>query len=257
VRQRDELVSLVALDDVSKSVLLADDSRLEILRGITLEVGAGDHVSIVGRSGSGKSTLLNILGMLDAPTSGSVAFEGREVRRMRSGRLDRLRGDNVGFVFQQFNLLPGRTAIDNVMMPLGHAKGRMFWNRRQIAADMLERVGLGHRVEQIADKLSGGEQQRVAIARALVRRPVLILADEPTGALDIDTGASVMSLLDEVATETDAALVTITHDLHVAARARRHYRLDAGRLETADLSRAFEASTLAASVPSAPPEVVV
>ncbi|MDQ0725905.1 ABC transporter ATP-binding protein [Microbacterium sp. W4I20] len=243
-------MSLVALEDVAKSVLLADDSRLEILRGVTLEVGAGDHVSIVGRSGSGKSTLLNILGMLDAPTSGSVAFEGKEVRRMRSGRLDRLRGDNVGFVFQQFNLLSGRTAIDNVMMPLGHAKGRMFWNRRQIAADMLERVGLGHRIDQIADRLSGGEQQRVAIARALVRRPVLILADEPTGALDIDTGASVMTLLDEVATETDAALVTITHDLHVAARARRHYRLDAGLLEPVDLSRAFEASTLAASVPA-------
>lgn len=245
-------MTLVVLEDVEKSVLLPDDSRLEILRGISLAVGAGDHVSIVGRSGSGKSTLLNILGMLDAPTSGSVSFEGREVRTMRSGRLDRVRGDNVGFVFQQFNLLPGRTALDNVMMPLGHAKGRLFWNRRQIAADMLERVGLGHRIEQIADRLSGGEQQRVAIARALVRKPVLILADEPTGALDIDTGASVMSLLDEVATETDAALVTITHDLHVAARARRHYRLDAGRLEEADLRRAFEASTLSAPVPAAP-----
>ncbi|MFT4260643.1 MAG: ABC transporter ATP-binding protein [Microbacterium sp.] len=243
-------MSLVRLDEVTKSVRLPDDSMLEILRGVSLEVGAGDHVSIVGRSGSGKSTLLNILGMLDAPTTGSVSFEGAEVRRMRSGRLDRLRGDNVGFVFQQFNLLPGRTALDNVMMPLGHAKGRLFWNRRQIAADMLERVGLGHRIEQIADRLSGGEQQRVAIARALVRRPVLILADEPTGALDIDTGAAVMALLDEVATETDAALVTITHDLHVAARARRHYRLDAGVLGTADLSRAFEASTLATSVPS-------
>jgi putative ABC transport system ATP-binding protein len=249
-------VTLVALEDVAKSVLLADDSRLEILKAVNLEVGAGDHVSIVGRSGSGKSTLLNILGMLDAPTSGSVSFEGREVRRMRSGRLDRLRGENVGFVFQQFNLLPGRTAVDNVMMPLGHAKGRMFWNRRQIAADMLERVGLGHRIDQIADRLSGGEQQRVAIARALVRQPVLILADEPTGALDLDTGASVMALLDEVATETDAALVTITHDLHVAARARRHYRLEAGILDTVDLSRAFEASTLAASVPVPEPASV-
>ena len=245
-------MSLVRLDDVTKSVTLADDSTLEILRGVSLEVGAGDHVSIVGRSGSGKSTLLNILGMLDAPTTGTVAFEGAEVRRMRSGRLDRLRGNNVGFVFQQFNLLPGRTALDNVMMPLGHARGRMFWNRRQIAADMLERVGLGHRIDQLADRLSGGEQQRVAIARALVRRPVLILADEPTGALDIDTGASVMSLLDEVATETEAALVTITHDLHVAARARRHYRLDAGLLAPADLTRAFEASTLAEPVPAGP-----
>ncbi|MFT4157051.1 MAG: ABC transporter ATP-binding protein [Microbacterium sp.] len=250
-------MSLVSLEGVTKSVRLADDTILEILRGVSLEVGAGDHVSIVGRSGSGKSTLLNILGMLDAPTTGTVAFDGIELRRMRSGRLDRLRGKSVGFVFQQFNLLPGRTALDNVMMPLGHASGRLFWNRKQIAADMLERVGLGHRVEQIADRLSGGEQQRVAIARALVRRPVLILADEPTGALDIDTGAAVMALLDEVATETDAALVTITHDLHVAARARRHYRLDAGHLEPADLTRAFAASTLensplAGSVPSGP-----
>lgn len=245
MRERNQLVTLVALEDVTKSVLLADDSRLEILRGITLEVSAGDHVSIVGRSGSGKSTLLNILGMLDAPTTGTVAFEGRPVHKMRSGRLDRVRGDNVGFVFQQFNLLAGRTALDNVMMPLGHAKGRLFWKRRAIATDMLERVGLGHRIDQIADRLSGGEQQRVAIARALVRQPVLILADEPTGALDIDTGASIMALLDEVATETDAALVTITHDLHVAARARRHYRLDAGHLAPTDLSRAFEASTLA------------
>ncbi|WP_307366758.1 ABC transporter ATP-binding protein [Microbacterium sp. W4I4] len=247
-------MSLVALQGVAKSVRLPDDSMLEILRDVDLEVSAGDHVSIVGRSGSGKSTLLNILGMLDTPSAGSVAFEGREVRKMRAGALDRLRGANVGFVFQQFNLLPGRTALDNVMMPLGHAKGRLFWKRRSIAADMLERVGLGHRVEQVADRLSGGEQQRVAIARALVRRPVLILADEPTGALDIDTGATVMALLDEVATETDAALVTITHDLHVAARARRHYRLDAGVLTPANLQRAFEASTLqdaslSASVP--------
>lgn len=240
--------------DVTKSVLLPDDTRLEILRGVSLEVDAGDHISIVGRSGSGKSTLLNLLGMLDTPTTGTVTFESRRARKLRGGRLDRMRGENVGFVFQQFNLLPGRTALDNVMMPLGHARGRQFWNRRKIASDMLERVGLGHRIEQIADRLSGGEQQRVAIARALVRRPVLILADEPTGALDIDTGGVVMSLLDEVATETGAALVTITHDLHVAARARQHYRLDAGLLAPTDLSRAFEASTLndtglAASVP--------
>ena len=238
-------MTLVSLEEVAKSVLLADDTRLEILRDVSLDVDAGDHVAIVGRSGSGKSTLLNILGMLDAPTAGSVSFDGVPVRKMSAGKLDRLRGTSVGFVFQQFNLLAGRTAIDNVMMPLGHAKGRLFWKRRDIATEMLERVGLGHRIDQIADRLSGGEQQRVAIARALVRRPRLILADEPTGALDIDTGASIMALLDEVATETDAALVTITHDLHVAARARRHYRLDAGQLAPVDLSRAFEASTLA------------
>lgn len=142
--------------------------------------------------------------------------------------------------------LRGRTARENVCVPLSYATGKPFWNRRSIAADMLERVGLGHRIDQSVDRLSGGEQQRVAIARALVRRPALILADEPTGALDIDTGAEVMSLLDEIATETEAALVTITHDLHVAARARTHYRLDHGVLSPVDLTAAFAAPTLGA-----------
>jgi putative ABC transport system ATP-binding protein len=252
-----ELVSLVRLDGVAKHVILPDDTRLDILRGIDLEIAAGDHVAIVGRSGSGKSTLLNLMGMLDAPSEGSVAFRGEPVRRMRKARLDRLRGRNVGFVFQQFNLLAGRTALENVMMPLGYARGRDFWTRRTAATRMLERVGLGHRVESTPEQLSGGEQQRVAIARALVRRPALILADEPTGALDVETGASVMSLLDEIASEADAALVTITHDLNVAARARRHYRLDAGVLTAFALdvpanAAAADASGLAASVDEGP-----
>ncbi|WP_054687116.1 ABC transporter ATP-binding protein [Microbacterium sp. No. 7] len=229
-----------------RHVVLPDESRLDILRGVDLDVAAGDHVAIVGRSGSGKSTLLNILGMLDEPSSGTVAFRGREVRRIRRGPLDRLRGREVGFVFQQFNLLAGRTATENVVMPLGYTKGRTFWQRARIARDMLERVGLGHRLDTPPERLSGGEQQRVAIARALVRRPALILADEPTGALDVDTGAAVMALLDAVAAETDAALVTITHDLHVAARARRHYRLVDGRLESFELETAIAASPLAA-----------
>ncbi|MCC2033448.1 ABC transporter ATP-binding protein [Microbacterium allomyrinae] len=246
-------MSLVRLEGVAKHVVLPDDTRLDILRGIDLEIDAGDHVAIVGRSGSGKSTLLNLMGMLDAPSEGSVSFRGEPVRRMRKARLDRLRGRNVGFVFQQFNLLAGRTALENVMMPLGYARGREFWTRRAAATRTLERVGLGHRIDSTPEQLSGGEQQRVAIARALVRRPALILADEPTGALDVETGASVMALLDEIASEADAALVTITHDLNVAARARRHYRLDAGALTAFELdvpghSSAADASGLAASV---------
>ncbi|MBN9178490.1 MAG: ABC transporter ATP-binding protein [Microbacterium sp.] len=244
-------MSLVALRGVTKHVRLPDDTRLDILRGIDLEVGGGDHVAIVGRSGSGKSTLLNILGMLDLPSSGSVEFRGRPIvqesgRRMRRGALDRLRGQEVGFVFQQFNLLPGRTATDNVAMPLGYATGRPFWRRRRLAEEMLDRVGLSHRLESPPEQLSGGEQQRVAIARALVRRPALILADEPTGALDVDTGEAVMGLLDEIASETEAALVTITHDLHVAARARRHYRLDMGVLSEVDLDAASRGTALGA-----------
>lgn len=237
-------MTLISVRDVSKHVLLPDDSRLDILNSITLEVAAGDHVAIVGRSGSGKTTLLNILGLLDTPSSGEVFFDGRPAKTYRHGALDRLRGRTVGFVFQQFNLLSGRTALENVMMPLGYASGRQFWRRQTLAVEMLERVGLGHRLDQLPEKLSGGEQQRVAIARSLVRRPRLILADEPTGALDIDTGGEIMSLLDEVAIESGAALITITHDLHVAARARRHYRLDQGVLLPADLNDAFARSTL-------------
>jgi putative ABC transport system ATP-binding protein len=221
---------LLRLDDVTRSVRIPDAEPLHILRGVDLEVDTGDHVSIVGRSGSGKSTLLNLLGLLDAPTTGRISFDGEPLERMSGARRDRKRGRDIGFIFQQFNLLPRRSALENAMTPLLYATGRSFWRRRAIAAAMLERVGLGHRLDAMPERLSGGEQQRVAIARALVRGPRLILADEPTGALDVDTGAAVMALLDEVATSTGAALVTITHDPNVAALARRHYRLEEGRL---------------------------
>jgi putative ABC transport system ATP-binding protein len=142
----------------------------------------------------------------------------------------------VGFIFQQFNLLQGRTALENVMTPLLYASGKQFWQRARIATEMLDRVGLGHRLTAMPDKLSGGEQQRVAIARSLVRGPRLILADEPTGALDLETGADVMALLDEVATGSGAALITITHDPAIAALATRHLRLDHGVLTVTDTS---------------------
>lgn len=203
---------------------------LEILRGVDLEVHIGDHVSVVGRSGSGKTTLLNLLGLLDSPTDGTIHFEDRLVSGLSAGARDRARGAEIGFIFQQFNLLPGRTALENVMTPLLYASGRQFWRRASIASEMLERVGLAARMHSMPEKLSGGEQQRVAIARALVRGPRLILADEPTGALDIETGATVMRLLDEVADASGAALITITHDVNVAVLARRHYRLDQGVL---------------------------
>lgn len=241
-----ELVSLVILEGVTKQVTLPDESTLDILRGVDLAVSAGDHVAIVGRSGSGKSTLLNILGLLDLPTSGTAEFRGTPVAGIRRGRLDRMRGRDVGFVFQQFHLLAGRTALENVEMPLGYASGKQFWRRRELASAMLDRVGLAHRLDAPPERLSGGEQQRVAIARALVRRPALILADEPTGALDVETGAAVMALLDDIATESAAALVTITHDLHVAARARRHLRLADGVLSPVELDRAFADTALGA-----------
>jgi putative ABC transport system ATP-binding protein len=234
-------VSILRLEGVTRIVSLPDGERLTILSGVDLEVSGGDRVSVVGRSGSGKSTLLNILGLIDAPSEGAVFFDDRDAKRFSSGVRDRIRGSRIGFVFQQFNLLARRTALENVMTPLLYDSGRDFWRRTAIATSMLESVGLGHRLDSTPDRLSGGEQQRVAIARALVRRPRLILADEPTGALDLDTGQSVMQLLETVADRTDAALVTITHDPNIAARADRHYRLEAGVL-TPTVARAVVAS---------------
>ena len=223
-------MSMIELTGVTRSVLLPDDRTLSILKGVDLTVGAGEHVSIVGRSGTGKSTLLYILGLLDSPTGGEYRLEGVSVQRLSPRARTRRRGRDFGFVFQQFNLLPGRTALENVAAPLLYARGRQFWRRGRLAAEMLARVGLGDRLDTMPERLSGGEQQRIAIARALVRGPRVILADEPTGALDVETGAQVMDLLDDVAAETGAALVTITHDLSVAARAKRHYRLADGVL---------------------------
>lgn len=221
---------LLKLEDVTRSVRLPDDSELHILNGIDLTVSEGDHIAIVGRSGTGKSTLLNILGLLDRPTSGSLLWRGKDAARLSAKQAAHARGRDLGFVFQQFNLLPGRTALENVMAPLMYASGRDFWNRRKLATEALERVGLGGRLDSMPQTLSGGEQQRVAIARALVRRPRVVLADEPTGALDVSTGRAVMDLLDSATVDSGAALITITHDSNVAALAREQFRLDSGRL---------------------------
>ncbi|MGV8883996.1 MAG: ABC transporter ATP-binding protein [Microbacteriaceae bacterium] len=236
-------MTLLRLEQVTRSVQLPDAQPLEILKGVDLEVEVGDHVSVVGRSGSGKSTLLNLLGLLDNPTTGEIFFDDEPVRKLRTGTRDRKRGADIGFIFQQFNLLPGRTALENVITPLLYAPAAQFWRRKKLAQDMLDRVGLSARMDSMPEKLSGGEQQRVAIARSLVRRPRLILADEPTGALDIETGETVMALLDEVAEQSGAALITITHDANVAALARRHYRLDSGVLTPVDAAKVLQFAT--------------
>ena len=223
-------MSLVHLRDVTRTVTLPDGEDLHILRGVNLDVAAGEHVSIVGRSGTGKSTMLNIIGLLDAPTSGTYELDGVDTMRLGEGRRARMRGEDFGFVFQQFNIFAARTAAENVEVPLLYASGAQLLCRRSIALDMLERVGLADRADSHPGEMSGGEQQRIAIARALVRRPRVILADEPTGALDPDTGRAVMTLLEEVARESDSALIVITHDMAVAARASRAYELYDGVL---------------------------
>lgn len=227
-------MSLVELQGVTRSVILPDGSDLHILRGIDLSVEAGEHVSVVGRSGTGKSTLLNIIGMLDKPDGGTYTIDGRDAVKLSEGNRARMRGDTFGFVFQQFNIFNARTALENVEVPLLYASGGMFWQRRSRCAAMLDRVGLGTRLDSYPTQMSGGEQQRIAIARALVRKPRVILADEPTGALDPDTGRTVMDLLEQVARENHAALIVITHDLNVAVRADRVLSLSEGRLHPID-----------------------
>src|SRR3954471_18924859 len=192
-------------------------------------------------------SLLNLLGLLDIPTEGSYLLAGEPTDRLSARRRSRPPGEKVRFVFQQFNLLPRRTAAENVAAPLLYARGREYLTRRRAAREMLDRVGLGARADQVPERLSGGEQQRVAIARALVRRPRVVLADEPTGALDVETGAQVMALLAQAAAENGAALITITHDLSVAALASRQYRLSEGHL-----SPLVEAGALGAATPPPP-----
>ena len=223
-------MTFIRLAGIGRSVRLPDGSQLDILTDINLEIERGEHIAVVGRSGSGKSTLLNLIGLLDSPTSGIYELDGNPTGNFSSRARARLRGETFGFVFQQFSLLPRRSATENVAAPLLYASGRQVWGRRRAAREMLDRVGLGQRVEYLPERLSGGEQQRVAIARSMVRNPTVLLADEPTGALDVDTGSTVMDMLHQVVTESGTTLVTITHDLSVAARADRQFRLDHGVL---------------------------
>ena len=226
--------ALIELESIARSFIV-DDAELKILTDINLRVEAGQHVAIVGRSGTGKSTLLNIIGMLDTPSSGEYRFNGSSVNRLGEAARAKVRGRGFGFIFQSFNLINGLTTTENVYTPLLYASGSQFWTRKARAKQLLEAVGLESKIDQSIERLSGGEQQRVAIARALSRRPQVILADEPTGALDVHTAASVMDLLEKQCHESGAALIVITHDLAVAARAQMAYQLADGCLHPIDI----------------------
>ena len=215
------------MTDIHKVYPLGDE-ELHVLRDINLRIEQGEYLSILGPSGSGKSTLMNIIGCLDTPSQGSYILHGRQVDDMNEKELARLRSKEIGFVFQNSQLLPRLTAQQNVELPLIYADVSTKERRRR-AQEMLERVGLSDRMGHYPNQLSGGQQQRVAIARALVGNPSILLADEPTGALDQKTGKQVMQLFQSLNDE-GRTVIMITHDMNVAANARRTVHIIDGEL---------------------------
>lgn len=218
--------TVLALDRVDMTY--TSEPPVHALRGVDLTVRQGELLAVVGPSGSGKSTLLHIMGTLDRPTAGEVTVAGHDVSKLSDRQLSALRARHIGFVFQQFHLLSGYTALDNVADGLLYT-GIGVRQRRAIAAETLEMVGLGHRLEHPATKLSGGESQRVAIARALVGQPAIILADEPTGNLDTRTGESIIGLMEEL-NRQGSTLIVITHDRDIADRFPRSVELRDGEI---------------------------
>jgi putative ABC transport system ATP-binding protein len=220
-------MALIQAQGLTKTYAMGDQT-VHALRGVTLEIDEGDFVAIMGASGSGKSTLMNILGCLDQPSAGEYWLAGEEVEKMSQDQLASIRNRRIGFVFQQFNLLPRTSALENVELPMVYA-GVKAAQRRVLAARALQRVGLGERGDHTPSELSGGQQQRVAIARALVNSPQLILADEPTGALDTQTSEDIMRLLTDLNAQ-GMTVVIVTHESDIAAWARRKLVFRDGQL---------------------------
>ncbi|WP_407890547.1 ABC transporter ATP-binding protein [Scytonema sp. NUACC26] len=212
------MTTMIWMESITKTYRLAE-TEVPILKGIDLTIEEGEYVAIMGMSGSGKSTLMNIIGCLDRPTSGHYVLEGQNLTTLNDDELAFIRNQRLGFVFQQFNLLPRATAVENVMLPMVYA-GVPKPQRQKRAIAALTRVGLAERLNNRPNQLSGGQQQRVAIARALVNRPALVLADEPTGALDSQTSQEVMDLLSEL-NHQGITIVIVTHEPDVAARTDR------------------------------------
>jgi putative ABC transport system ATP-binding protein len=219
---------VVRLDKVRRDYLVGDQVTTA-LDGVDLVIERGEFVAIVGPSGSGKSTMMNLIGCLDRPSAGSVRISGDSTNDLSDNKLTQLRSKAIGFVFQQFQLLPNTTAIENVMAPLLY-QGKSTKEAKKLATQMLTQLGLGDRLNFDRNRLSGGQQQRVAIARALVTSPDIVLADEPTGALDSKTGAAVIELLKDLHRD-GRTIVLITHDLEIAARAPRRVFLRDGLIE--------------------------
>ncbi|WP_394753833.1 ABC transporter ATP-binding protein [Crenothrix sp.] len=217
---------IIVAENLGKSVLTSE-GMLHILSAVNLLIKAGESIAIVGESGSGKSTLISLLAGLDTPSAGKIRLNNHELTIMDEDGRASIRNALIGFVFQSFQLLPGLTALENVMLPLELSGNK---NAKSLAAALLHRVGLAHRLTHTPRQLSGGEQQRVALARAFVTRPVILFADEPTGNLDSKTGATIIDLLFELNHENKTTLILVTHDQVLAARCQRTIKLDSGAM---------------------------
>jgi putative ABC transport system ATP-binding protein len=220
---------VIDLQEISKWYL-ADRVSVPVLKDVSFHIEAGEFVALIGPSGSGKTTLMNIIGLLDAPSSGSIYIAGQEVSKFKPSQAAKLRNLAIGFVFQAFHLLPHLTALDNVAMPLIYRGiGRRI--REELATEMLDHVGLGSFTARFPAQLSGGQRQRVAIARSLVGKPSILLADEPTGNLDTRAAAEIMDLFRTIQNEMDVTIVLVTHDLGLAAQCPRQLKLRDGILQ--------------------------
>ena len=222
-------MSLIQLEQIYKIYNEGKENEVRALNGVTLSIGRGEFVSIIGASGSGKSTLMNVLGCLDLPTRGSYRLNGKLASKMNDDQLSHIRNVEIGFIFQGYNLIPALDALENVELPLIY-QGVGAEKRARIAREALERVGLGDRVHNYPSQMSGGQQQRVAIARAISTGAPILMADEPTGALDSKTGEQVLGILRQLHREQGTTVLLITHDNKVAAAAERVIRIADGQI---------------------------